>query len=907
MRLCVRWWQWAFALACLALAALPAAAAVIRVGLMAESQPFHTWPERGQPSGYDVDLLARIASDTGLRFEYRRYATWEQLLQALHNDEVQLVTSTARTPERALTMQFTRVYASLPQGFAGRRAITSVPSTPDLAGRRLAVARGFATESIAAERFSQARRTAYPTEGEALEAVERGEADFAFGSAPGLRALIALRPHPDMAVLRTFGFPEGARRLAVHERNAELAGQLDRALGAIDAAQFSAWRRNWLARWELDELPPLLPGQRVAPLRVGFFPGDRPYSRLDEGGQAQGIGIEMMKAVAVRAGIEIERFEPLELSQGLTALQSGRIDVMLGLTDTNERRQWMGFVGPYRANPIVLVSREQYTIWSLDQLAGRRLALLSGFFGAEHLRNLYPSIEIVACPSFDACLNVVERGEADAALYGLQGIYERLAGHESRRLRVTGIVGGLYDEQNLGLSLAREDIGPRLRDALEVVLRLDMPRIESEWAEREAAPKTDWAQVRRVLLAGVGLLLLVLAAWWWHWRSLRREIERTNAARAESEHYLAFMAHEVRNSLQSVGGAVALLRGSSHPDARQAPLLEALGRSARSTLGLLNGLLDRHRLHEGRLSLTLRPESIERVLQAVLDETQPAALAKGLALEFKRSSEMAGWWQIDALRVQQIVRNLLVNAVKFSDSGGIILTAALQPAARGGAWRRVVIEVVDQGPGLDAAQLARVFERFETAGGDRPGSGLGLALSRELARALGGTLEVASPPGQGARFTLTFDAEAASEPTDPRGARLERVLVVEDSPVYGMLLTQALANLRLTPVLAESCAQAREALIASVAGAGDTSPPFDLVLTDANLGDAHAVELLRFMRKGVRPGVKMPPVICMSADFDDSDGQKLMAAGAIDLLVKDSDVAAFAARVLRSHADHRGE
>jgi two-component system, NarL family, sensor histidine kinase EvgS len=133
------------------------------------------------------------------------------------------------------------------------------------------------------------------------------------------------------------------------------------------------------------------------------------------------------------------------------------------------------------------------------------------------------------------------------------------------------------------------------------------------------------------------------------------------------------------------------------------------------------------------------------------------------------------------------------------------------------------------------------------------------------------------------------------------------VLVVEDSPVYGLLLTQALANLNLTPVLADSCAQAREALIASVAGAGDTSPSFDLVLTDTNLGDAHAVELLRFMREGVRPGVRMPPVICMSADFDDSDGQKLMAAGAIDLLVKDSDVSAFAARVLRSHADHRGE
>jgi two-component system, NarL family, sensor histidine kinase EvgS len=919
----MRWWRlWAACgLAGLALAVhaqaantasakAPAAtaAAVVKVGLLAEQPPFHIWPAGQTPSGYDLDLLERIARDSGLRFDFRRFEHWEQLLAALTAGEVDLVTATAQTADRARWMSFTQPYMSLPQGLAGARAITSVPSAPDLAGRRVAVARRYVTEEIAAERFPQAQRLVYSGEAEALDAVVRGEADFVFGSAPGLRALLAQRGHANFAVLRTFGFPQGQRRLATMLKQQALTERLDRALAAIDAAQQQQWRQRWFEPWEQTSLPPLAADAAGAPLRIGYFPSDRPFTFSNDAGQAEGLGIDMMKAVARRAGLAIERFEALDLPQGLAAVEAGRVDLMLGLSDTQQRRQTMGFVGPYRANPVAIVSREQFAVWNLDQMAGRRVALTSGYFAAEYLRLAYPAVESTPCRPFAACLDLLDSGAVDAALYALQGVRPQLDAHAAKNLRISGVVNGLFDEENMALTQARAALGPRLRDALELAMRQDMPGIEREWAARATAPATDWVLLRRAALAAAALLGLVLLAWWWHSRQLRSEISRTHAARAESEHYLAFMAHEVRNSLQSVTGAVALLRGSSRPDTRQMPLLEALGRTSRSTLALLNGLLDRHRLHAGRLALALRPESIERVLMAVSEETRPAAQAKGLTLRFERASELAGWWQIDALRVQQIVRNLLVNAVKFSDKGTIRLRAGLAASPRGERWRRVAIEVIDEGPGIDSVALGRLFERFASSGGDRPGSGLGLNLSRDLARALGGTLDASSTPGQGARFTLAFDAEAAADNNNnsgaaQRGTRLERVLVVEDSPVYGLLLAQALNNQGATTVLVESIAQAREALVASVAGVGDTMPAFDLVLSDTNLGDGHVSALLRFMREGVRPGVAMPPVICISADFDDADGEKLIAAGAVDLLTKDSDVAAFASRVLRAYAD----
>ena len=219
-----------------------AADAPVRVGLLAESQPFHTWPANGRPRGFDVDLLDRLARDTGLRFEYVRYERWDTLLADLATGKVQLVTATARTADREIWMGFTRMYASAAQGFAGRRSETSVTTQPDLAGRRLALVRSFATEAIASERFSLADKRLYDSNAQALDAVERGEADYVLGTAGGLRALLAERPGTALTVLRA---------LSVEVR------PLDRTLGWLCSTLAAAAGCGMLATGgDLGELGP---------------------------------------------------------------------------------------------------------------------------------------------------------------------------------------------------------------------------------------------------------------------------------------------------------------------------------------------------------------------------------------------------------------------------------------------------------------------------------------------------------------------------------------------------------------------------------------------------------------------------------------------------------------------------
>jgi signal transduction histidine kinase/ActR/RegA family two-component response regulator len=883
----------------------PVAGDTIAVGVLDRFPPFYEWDEaRGRPVGLDADLLAEIERTTGLRVRWRRFSTFPDLLAALKAGEIRVATATAQTADRASFLRFTRPYAAVQQAFMGPAHITSVPSTPDLSGRRVAVVKGFVSESIAIERFPAASRPTYASLDAALDALQRGEADFVLEALPTLKTLAAERKAADWAILRTYGFPEGYMRLATGLGDAELARQLDAALAQAEAGPL----KLMLDRWLPADAGPALPAKAppgVAALRIGYLPADRPFTLRLPGGEADGIAIRMMRRVAELAGIPIASFEPMNLNDGLAALREGRLDLMLGLTDVAARREQMVFVGPYRANPLVIVSRGQYSIWSLHQLAGQRMGMIRGYFAIPYVQSVWPTVRIVECESFDECRVMLDQDRIAATVYGLQGAFDRIGPSAGSTMQITGTVPGLYDEHNIGLTLARASLAPLLRDALNVVLDREIAGIESAWAEQQRADGVDWRRIR--IAAGVAVLVLLATAclWWLHSRRLRREIGRTEAARAQSEEYLAFMTHEVRNALQSVSGAVAMLRSSlgGRIDAATAgrlrPLLDAVSRSTRSTLSLLDALLDRHRLHEGRLTLDLRPESLERVLRAVVDEIAPMAQAKGLALRFVAQTPLAGWWRTDALRVQLIVRNLLVNAVKFSPQGEIQLLAALEPApGRPGDWRTARVEVVDQGQGMSAAQQALAFKRFSTTGGDRPGSGLGLHLCQDLAAALGGALSFDSEAGRGSRFTVSFPVQAAAAGPAASDGSIHRVLVVEDSPVFALLIGEALQRQGVNAVIAESVAQARSALLPSDPAGSGAPQPFELLLSDANLEDGTVDDVLQLLREAAPAGGKAPVVLCMSAYVDEATRSRLLAAGVDEVLAKDEDVAMFVTRVL---------
>jgi signal transduction histidine kinase len=238
---------------------------------------------------------------------------------------------------------------------------------------------------------------------------------------------------------------------------------------------------------------------------------------------------------------------------------------------------------------------------------------------------------------------------------------------------------------------------------------------------------------------------------------LRAATEQARAADRVKSAFLATMSHELRTPLNSIIGFTSLLLQElpGPVNAEQRKQLEIVRASARHLLALINDVLDISRIEAGALEVDAAPFDADAVVGRVVEVVRPLAAAKGLALGVEIPHPL-GRLVSDQRRVEQILLNLLGNAVKFTDAGEIVLAAE----ADGDGIR---FAVRDTGVGIEAADLASIFEPFRQVDARlsrrHEGTGLGLAISYRIAQKLGGRIEVASRRGTGSTFTLALPRE----------------------------------------------------------------------------------------------------------------------------------------------------
>ena len=414
---------------------------------------------------------------------------------------------------------------------------------------------------------------------------------------------------------------------------------------------------------------------------------------------------------------------------------------------------------------------------------------------------------------------------------------------------------------------------------------------------------------------------------------LRATQVRLGQLDAAKNQFFANVSHELRTPLTLVLGPLDGLLTPPAP-ALPAAVREPVAlahRSARRLQEMVNRILDLTKLQAGRLELHPVPTAVAPLLRRVVTQFESLAAERQVALVAPRLLPEGLRLLLDADKVEQILTNLLINALNHTPAGGAVTVGAALPDAAG----HYVLTVRDTGPGIAPTEQERVFERFYQSPQRQAqgGTGLGLALSRELATLLGGTLTLESAPGQGAAFTLRFQATALrveSEELRVEGAddvdlgdeegEMEpasdntpvfptlnsslltlnskpRVLVVEDQPDLREYLRQLLAP--AYEVLTAVDGQDALDVLAHEA-------PVDLVTTDAMMPRLSGTELLAHLKADpARAGL---PVLMLTARADDAHRLASLTVGVDDYLTKPFVPAELLARVatlLRRHAVRR--
>ena len=363
------------------------------------------------------------------------------------------------------------------------------------------------------------------------------------------------------------------------------------------------------------------------------------------------------------------------------------------------------------------------------------------------------------------------------------------------------------------------------------------------------------------------------------------EADRANLAKSE---FLSRMSHELRTPLNAILGFAQLLE----LDAASAEQQESVGqilRAGRHLLGLINEILDISRIEAGRLQLSLEPVPVQETVRQAIDLVQPSAAEAHVTV---RSEAIEDGVHVlaDRQRLQQVLLNLLSNGVKYNRAGGTVTVACRESPAS-----RLRIEVTDTGPGITADKLARLFTPFDRLGAEASaveGTGLGLALSKSLVEAMGGTLKVRSEPEVGCTFSVELAVVAAPaerEPIAPVSApavderqpgEAQKILYIEDNLSNLTLVESILARRPGTTVL--SAMQGR----VGVDLARDHRPA--LILLDRHLPDIPGEEVFRQLQADSR--TRDIPVIVLSADAMPSRMRQFLDGGVRAYLTKPLDV-----------------
>ncbi len=891
---------------------------VLKVGFFAFSG-YHIMDDKGHRDGYGYEFLQRLAIHGGWSYEYIGYdRSYADSLDMLRSGEVDIVTSVSKTPERQEEFLFSD------QSIGTNSTIFTVKAGNDSVvegdystydGLTVGMLEGNSKnanfENFAENHGFSFTPKYFAEQDELSAALQNGDVDAAVTG--------SLRLLEDEWLLESFD--SSPFYICTNKNRHDLMERINFAINEMDLHDPN-WRESLHEKfYSTDRSGSIImnAGERNfleelrasgKPLKVLFNPERVPYSYFKDG-QAAGILPAVFDRLAELLDIQYEFVQVKDGNEYFAVRAAGDVDIVLDFTGDYSLAEQEGYkiTVPY--------FQTSFARLTLDGFSGnaKTIAAVERSDALERLiSERYPADAILRYPTTDDCVNAVLNEEAEAAIlysytadsYVQHDVKNRLSavvfGDVSLSYAVgNDVQGGRYLLSLLDKgadSLSSAELDNIVSGEVDHDLSSDMGLVA--FLYRNPSYSVLGVFLILVMLFAIAMLVIrtrnqkrlknEVAAATRELESkteeLTRALQAADAANRAKTTFLNNMSHDIRTPMNAIIGYTALT--TTHIDNREraCDYLKKIAQASSHLLSLINDVLDMSRIESGKVTINERPENLADILQELRNIIQSDIHAKNMELFIDTVDVSDEEVFCDKLRLNQVLLNLTSNAIKFTPAGGTVAVRVTQRSSDKPKSGLYEFRVSDTGIGMSPEFAETVFEPFtreqtSTVSGIQ-GTGLGMAITKNIVDMMGGTISVESEQGKGTTFIVCLELRfsAAHHEVDPI-AELKgfRGLVVDDDMVCCQSVSKMLRQIGMR---AEWAPSGREA-IARTSEAVDLSDPFEVYIIDWSMPDMSGIDTVLEIRKIVGHD---SPIILMSAyDWTDIE-QEARKAGVTGFISK---------------------
>ncbi len=506
----------------------------LRIGVDPAWPPYEMVDASGRYSGIGADYVELIRDRLGVAMDVEPGLTWEEVLTKLEAREIDLSPAITRTPERSRYLLFTQPHIKYSVAIVTRLEHAGVEGLTALAGKRVALVKGYAFTEITLASQPGIVPVAVGTVLGGLNTVSNGEAEAIVSDLPSLSYKISEYHFLNLKVAGIAPFQTEGLRIGVRNDWPILVSILDKVLDSITPEEHQEIRRRWVTvpsrdRHALDLTPEEREWLARHPvIRNAADPRWAPVEYMDERGRLRGFTSEYLSRMEEMLQVRFETPGEMSWAQMMEALKEGRLDMASCVRDTPQRRTFLDFTEPYFSMPTAIFTQTDIAYADLNGLRGKRVAVVEGYALQDLIAEAYPDIQLIPVPHIEEGLTLLSRGEVfayvDALAPGTYGI--GLHGFED--IHVAGETPFRYE-----MAMAASKHQPLLVSILQKAIRAipdeDRERFFQRWATVPIAYRTDYSNLWRVFAGASALLILFV---YWN-RRLAREVSGRRRVEAD--------------------------------------------------------------------------------------------------------------------------------------------------------------------------------------------------------------------------------------------------------------------------------------------------------------------------------------------------------------------------------------